>query len=108
MAAVTLKGVFKRFGPNAVVHDVNLEIPDKELASKFSVIKNANSFDELFMDVSSLSILEKSNTRSLLASSPCSLYIYTPIHPMLSSDTVQHRITPKNNLFAVKISPELL
>src|SRR5450756_2396260 len=30
MAAVTLKGVFKRFGPNAVVHDVNLEIPDKE------------------------------------------------------------------------------
>src|SRR6266702_3563039 len=30
MAAVTLKGVWKRFGANAVVHDVNLEIPDKE------------------------------------------------------------------------------
>ncbi|MEO8136222.1 MAG: ABC transporter ATP-binding protein [Betaproteobacteria bacterium] len=30
MAAVILKGVSKRFGANAVVHDVNLEIPDKE------------------------------------------------------------------------------
>jgi multiple sugar transport system ATP-binding protein len=30
MAAVTLKGVYKRFGTNVVVHDVNLEIPDKE------------------------------------------------------------------------------
>ena len=30
MAAVTLKSVSKRFGANAVVHDVNLEIPDKE------------------------------------------------------------------------------
>jgi len=30
MAAVTLKGVSKSFGTNAVVHDVNLEIPDKE------------------------------------------------------------------------------
>ena len=30
MAAVTLKGVFKRFGDNTVVDDVNLEIPDKE------------------------------------------------------------------------------
>ncbi len=30
MAAVTLKGVSKQFGANAVVHDVNLEFPDKE------------------------------------------------------------------------------
>ena len=30
MAAVTLKGVWKRFGASAVVHDVSLEIPDKE------------------------------------------------------------------------------
>src|SRR5207244_6912601 len=30
MAAVTLKGVSKMFGTNAVVQDVNLEIPDKE------------------------------------------------------------------------------
>src|SRR6266540_3218922 len=30
MAAVTLKSVSKLFGANAVVHDVNLEIPDRE------------------------------------------------------------------------------
>src|SRR6266568_9628403 len=30
MAAVTLKRVSKHFGDSAVVHDVNLEIPDKE------------------------------------------------------------------------------
>ena len=30
MAAVTLKGVSKRFGANAVVDDINLEFPDKE------------------------------------------------------------------------------
>ena len=30
MAAVTLKGVWKRFGASAVVHDVSLEINDKE------------------------------------------------------------------------------
>ena len=30
MAAVTLKSVSKHFGGSAVVHDVNLEIPDKE------------------------------------------------------------------------------
>ena len=30
MAAVTLKGVSKRFGDSAVVHDLDLEIPDKE------------------------------------------------------------------------------
>jgi multiple sugar transport system ATP-binding protein len=30
MAAVTLKNVSKRFGANSVVHEVNLEIPDKE------------------------------------------------------------------------------
>src|SRR5256885_8524677 len=30
MAAVTLKGVSKSFGTNAVVHDLDLEIPDKE------------------------------------------------------------------------------
>src|SRR5438270_1721526 len=30
MAAVTLKGVSKRFGDNAVVCDVSLDIPDKE------------------------------------------------------------------------------
>ena len=30
MAAVTLKGVSKKFGDSAVVHDLDLEIPDKE------------------------------------------------------------------------------